>query len=742
MDTLHNFNTLIYLVFTLAISLLPLYLYRKRWNEVIVVGIIIAYFFVLYSDFIFGKLSAYHDAKQHENNLMIFKQWLDAKVSFGWNPYMNAGEPIYLFSNSFLWGPWVFFCWLNKIINLDVHTLFNVYWVFQFINFCTGSFLLFLVLYDDFRVSLFCFVSLLFSGMFLVNLGQPTGLNTIYYFPYILFCFALLFKRNNSYGLPFIIIFLGIAVNHYLPHYLFLSVAVFILFSFLLRFSLFFQIWHFFLVNRILILFAVIVSLLALSPALFLYKEMQNYVSPTRGGNNLAGAITLNQTGEQPSVNAFLSGYKVFLSRTISYRGNIHHAFYFGIIPLFLFFLSFFQWRDKLFWPVFLSAVVILLLGTGNDFFGYRLLIRHVPTFNMLRHSFGLAQFATLLIICLCGYGLKELLTRDSVIFRHMLLPLITFFTAISMVLIFNGGNVVFFGLISVIIFNIAYFFREKLFRRDNSLFLRFLYLSIVLLLFLDLSWFYFNTRSLYPLNTDSVKLSAIKYPTKRSFSLPVSCLIPIDLCPLMFKEASLTHPDNDFIFLRNRRLDNMLRFFSYYQGYEAALGVNSPLLYVTNKAVILPRDVADEEIIQDIYYLNSLSGDRQVFFSEKDIDFGDINEEDIALGESSIEYIKTDNPNIFELAVDTQKEGFLVRLENFHRGWKAFVDGVRTKIYPANYAFQAIRIAEGKHRVVFCFTSPYQFLFYAHILCVFLNWIAFNYFLFFLGKNPSVKTS
>ena len=182
-----------------------------------------------------------------------------------------------------------------------------------------------------------------------------------------------------------------------------------------------------------------------------------------------------------------------------------------------------------------------------------------------------------------------------------------------------------------------------------------------------------------------------------------------------------------------------MLKLYTPQEGYEQTLGVNYPIIYFTQNANIFPKDVSKEQFIGSIFadvVIHKETYKRSVFFSEKDIDFYDINNHPKNLQEATIEYTKIDNPNILEITADTPSDGFLVRLENFHPGWKAFIDGSKASIYRANYAFQAIRVLKGKHKVVLRFVSIYPFLFYLHIVCVFLNWVAFNFSLFKIEKD------
>jgi hypothetical protein len=61
------------------------------------------------------------------------------------------------------------------------------------------------------------------------------------------------------------------------------------------------------------------------------------------------------------------------------------------------------------------------------------------------------------------------------------------------------------------------------------------------------------------------------------------------------------------------------------------------------------------------------------------------------------------------KMVVNSDQPGFIFLANNFYPGWESFVDSQKTKIYRANYTFQAIRIPEGRHLVEF-FYSPNSF--------------------------------
>jgi uncharacterized membrane protein YfhO len=54
-------------------------------------------------------------------------------------------------------------------------------------------------------------------------------------------------------------------------------------------------------------------------------------------------------------------------------------------------------------------------------------------------------------------------------------------------------------------------------------------------------------------------------------------------------------------------------------------------------------------------------------------------------------------------------QNAFLVLSDTYFPGWKAYVDGKEERIYRANYAFRAIPIRAGAHKVEFTY-KPLSF--------------------------------
>jgi len=60
--------------------------------------------------------------------------------------------------------------------------------------------------------------------------------------------------------------------------------------------------------------------------------------------------------------------------------------------------------------------------------------------------------------------------------------------------------------------------------------------------------------------------------------------------------------------------------------------------------------------------------------------------------------------PNRVTILASTLANGFLFLSDSYYPDWKAYVDGVETEIYQADYAFRAVYLAPGQHTVEFIY--------------------------------------
>jgi len=58
--------------------------------------------------------------------------------------------------------------------------------------------------------------------------------------------------------------------------------------------------------------------------------------------------------------------------------------------------------------------------------------------------------------------------------------------------------------------------------------------------------------------------------------------------------------------------------------------------------------------------------------------------------------------PNMVAIKIDAPSEGYVVLLDTYFPGWKAYIDGIETKIIKANYTFRALKISKGEHKILF----------------------------------------
>jgi hypothetical protein len=72
------------------------------------------------------------------------------------------------------------------------------------------------------------------------------------------------------------------------------------------------------------------------------------------------------------------------------------------------------------------------------------------------------------------------------------------------------------------------------------------------------------------------------------------------------------------------------------------------------------------------------------------------------ATGARTLAGILTDTPDEVAVIAELEKPGWLVLRDNYFPGWRAEVDGVPARILRADYAFRAVALSAGTHRVVF----------------------------------------
>lgn len=120
------------------------------------------------------------------------------------------------------------------------------------------------------------------------------------------------------------------------------------------------------------------------------------------------------------------------------------------------------------------------------------------------------------------------------------------------------------------------------------------------------------------------------------------------------------------------------------------------PRFFLTD-SFIVEKD--KEKIISELY---DNKRNTKTVILEEDLNIS------IQKGKGKIKLIKYSS-NIINFSVDTQSNNILFISDTFYPGWKAYVDEKETKVYRANYAFRAVPVPKGKHKVVMTY-SPSSF--------------------------------
>ena len=406
----------------LTFILLPLcYLvYKVRNNSLFdlfgFILVIIAYV-LIHHKFVFGHQYAFHDtAWTFHVFFSVIDQWIRDGFSIGWNPFMNGGEPLYLYSNYFLWAELFVISFLNKLIfNLPSEQLVNLFFTYLFLSYFTFSFILFSAIFKKSAIVFFPFTVLVFSGITQTTLAQP-ALIYLYLTPLVLLSLYIFFIKKDIHYLFFSVFLICISANHYLPHYILLAAVFFAVSWYLSKFIA----GKFILKNSsidvvaptriskfylILILLSCIMVAL---PVLYIYSETTAYTSPTRGGKLAEFTKFTGENSLQPSVFHPLSQYKYLVDMPVSYDMNYYHSVsYIGSIAVLFFLLAFVVRKtgmDKIILSSFIVTLTILVYFSLKNNFLWLLMIHNIPFF-LLRHTFPLANVTTLLIIIISTYG-------------------------------------------------------------------------------------------------------------------------------------------------------------------------------------------------------------------------------------------------------------------------------------------------------------------------------------------------
>lgn len=150
------------------------------------------------------------------------------------------------------------------------------------------------------------------------------------------------------------------------------------------------------------------------------------------------------------------------------------------------------------------------------------------------------------------------------------------------------------------------------------------------------------------------------------------------------------------------------------------------PRFFITNKYLVVKDD---DLVLKTIYSKNFdfknfllLKSNPEIFIDEN------------STGEAKL---LSYTPNIVLFETNTNGNSILFISDNYYPDWDVFIDGKKEKIIKADYAFRAVAVPKGEHKVEFIY-DPKSFK--LGMKLSFAGFLIFSGFLFFVKKNEKEK--
>ena len=352
------------LTLSILISAVPAFCWKKtRRLAPSIVGLLFLHSLFL-KVFINGEASLCHDSFTATKFTSLLQEWKTEGFVLGWNPYLGAGQPVYLFTNFIHYFAAESFIHIINFFDMKIsgNQLSNLVFISSHYFTSVGLALLLRLLVANPILVLFGMSSFLFGGLFYNNIFQHYATQIVDPVVYSLFFLIHFLKYKRMASLFLFFLFFGGFANNYIPVYVGVPLTLFFISWCIAQpqniapikqwlrekreevrsFSIFSKVPQ--------IILCCMVFLLTAGPLVFLSLEMSDFNSPTRGNSN-RGKISSKGYGFQGSVNAPITGYQILYEKKGDPgRGGHHghHTSYIGI-PAFLFvslpFLVMFQKR-------------------------------------------------------------------------------------------------------------------------------------------------------------------------------------------------------------------------------------------------------------------------------------------------------------------------------------------------------------------------------------------------------------
>lgn len=390
-------------IYCLIISSPFVFLARRSRREVYAaLGLVVLFLFVN-GRFVTGMQTVSWDTLFWSTEFQYLREVVQSGHLPGWNPFFNSGEPLYMYHQHYAMWQWFVFFFIDKLIPINPVTLFNLSFLFLFLFYNAGCWLLFRKIFKDARVAAYALAVSLFSIGFIMHFQEFESLHISIYLPYIIYFFIEFIEQRKWAALTLMLALFGIAINAYVPNYLMLTLAVFIASYFLFMDKAYIKLPEFGSKTLVYIGAGLALMVLAAVPVLFIFIKWSAFVSPMRTGLEDYMNQIQSVTGHHNDYKAILNFFTVS-----SYTGKRAKLFI-GIIPLTLAVVGAIKSANRFRWVMLFSAVLLFFISLGRNSFFY-VIIHYIPTFGNIRNYVEFEFFVQFFAVCLSGMGFEYIL--------------------------------------------------------------------------------------------------------------------------------------------------------------------------------------------------------------------------------------------------------------------------------------------------------------------------------------------
>lgn len=388
------------IIYILLLFFPVFFLIRRGRKELASVICLIILFLLVHGLFLTGRQTVSWDTMNWLLYLCGVKGVLQSGHLPGWNPYFNCGEPFYLYNYAYMFWQWFLFVLLDYIWPAEPIILFNLFFVFLFIFYNVGCYLLFQKMFADKKVALFCFTVSLYATSFNVYFTENSSFYVSIYFPYLLYFFLEYLENQSRRSLVLLGGLTGMMSNCYLPQIPIIAFGVFVVcYLVFMRGRYCFP--H---IDKETLVYAtagVILLLLIASPCLYVFSQLSDYISPKRAGFSDIGS----------SYNQLIVGHHQEYSGIFNFIypfGN-RGILFIGFLPFILAVMGALKSSNRFHLVVLASAIVVFFINLGANSFSY-ILINYLPVFSLIKQYMAFEIFSQMFVICLAGMGLEYIL--------------------------------------------------------------------------------------------------------------------------------------------------------------------------------------------------------------------------------------------------------------------------------------------------------------------------------------------